>query len=123
MGRLSGKGLPSRLTAPRRKMSAGPVIAVPEGRTRDADVNWRRWYKTSEWQKLRLRVLKRDGYICQATGVALVGKYPAPNSPVADHKVPHRGDRKLFFDENNVQAVSKAYHDSEKQRLEHAGRR
>lgn len=76
---------------------------------------WRAWYKTARWQKLRRIILKRDLYICQRTGVLLTGKHPAPNSPVVDHIKPHRGDPELFWDEMNLHAVSKAYHDSVKQ--------
>lgn len=86
----------------------------------DRGYAWRAWYKTKRWQQLRRSVLERDGYVCQQTGVLLVGKYPSPNSAVADHITPHRGDPILFWDANNLQAVSKAYHDSEKQRLENA---
>jgi 5-methylcytosine-specific restriction protein A len=57
-------------------------------------------------------VFVRDGYVCQRTGVLCAGKYPAPNSPVANHKKPHRGDLALFWDEDNVETVSKAVHDS-----------
>jgi len=82
---------------------------------------WRSWYKTARWQRMRLRVLQRDGYMCQATSVALVGVYPAANSPVVDHIVPHRGNSKLFWDEGTLQAVSKSYHDKDKQILEQSG--
>lgn len=85
---------------------------------RDTAQPWRAWYKTGRWQRLRMAILKRDRFTCQVTGVALVGRYPAPNSPVVDHCVPHRGDEALFWEESNLQAVSKAYHDSDKQRLE-----
>ena len=57
---------------------------------------------------------------CQQTGVILMGKDPAHDSPVADHILPHRGDPALFWDEQNLQTVSKAWHDREKQRREHA---
>jgi 5-methylcytosine-specific restriction protein A len=40
---------------------------------------------------------------------------------VVDHKVPHRGDRELFWDEGNWQAMNKRCHDSYKQRLEKSG--
>ncbi|MEO0485283.1 MAG: HNH endonuclease [Pseudomonadota bacterium] len=90
-------------------------------RQRDAAQPWRAWYKTARWQKLRRQVLKRDAYICQKTGVALVGVYPAPNSPVVDHIVPHRGDEALFWNEGNLEAVSKAYHDKTKQSIERRG--
>ena len=64
----------------------------------------------------------RDGYTCQATGVLLLAAYPAPTSPVVDHKRPHRGDPDLFWDEDNLQAVSKEYHDRVKQSIEARGR-
>lgn len=48
----------------------------------------------------------------------LIGKYPAPDSAVVDHKTPHRGDEALFWEPANLQAVSKAYHDRDKQSIE-----
>ncbi|MDH6265525.1 5-methylcytosine-specific restriction protein A [Rhizobium sp. SG_E_25_P2] len=89
-------------------------------RERDRSVKWRGWYKTERWRRLREEVLIRDGYICQQTGVICSGKYPARNSPVADHKEPHRGDEALFWDINNIQTVSKEYHDTVKQKQERA---
>lgn len=79
---------------------------------------WRAWYKTYRWQKLREVILQRDNYTCQATGVVLSGKHPEPNSAVIDHIKPHRGNEKLFWDIDNLQAVSKQYHDSQKQKEE-----
>jgi len=99
------------------------TVYVPQGQ-REQDQQrarsnaWRAWYNTPEWRRLRIEVFVRDAYTCQATGVLLTGKHPEPNSPVADHKVPHRGDRALFFDPANVWTLSKAYHDREKQRAE-----
>lgn len=89
-------------------------------RERDASVPWRSWYKTARWQKLRLRILQRELYTCRLTRVLLIGKFPAPNSPVVDHIIPHRGDEALFWDEDNLQVVSKEYHDSVKQKEEQA---
>ncbi len=51
-----------------------------------------------------------------------IGKYPAPKSPVVDHVRPHRGGPDLFWDEDNLQAVSKAYHDRVKQGIGKRGR-
>ena len=68
-------------------------------------------YASAEWKRLRLATFVRDGYVCQRSGVLCVGKYPADNSPVANHKRPHRGDPKLFFDPDNVETVSKKVHD------------
>lgn len=81
---------------------------------------WRRWYKTARWQRLRERILVRDGYVCQATGEPLVGRHPAPNSPTVDHITAHRGNEALFWDQENLRAVSKAWHDKHKQVEEQA---
>ncbi|MFY0619312.1 HNH endonuclease [Shimia sp.] len=121
MGRLSGRGLPSRLGSAKPRLSAASKTEQERNRHRDATQPWRAWYKTARWQKLRLDILNRDVWTCQKTGVALVGKFPAHNSPVVDHKTPHRGDPDLFWEPENLQAVSKAYHDSEKQKLEKSG--
>lgn len=98
-----------------------PVEAERQrSRDRDATQHWRAWYKTAKWQRIKVRVHVRDNYICAGCPVphVCVGKHPAPNSPVADHIKPHRGDERLFWADDNVQTVCKAYHDSEKQRLE-----
>jgi hypothetical protein len=102
-----------------------PRIGRPQAekirlREREQTVDWRKWYSTERWQRLRQQVLVRDLYTCQQTGVLLAGKHPAPNSPVVDHVKPHRGDPDLFWSIDNLQAVSKAYHDSIKQAIEHA---
>jgi 5-methylcytosine-specific restriction enzyme A len=118
MGRLAGRGLPSRLRPSKSRLrSAQPG----QSRQLEAPRRSRNWYKTAEWQKLRAWVLQRDGYICQQTGVALIGKHPAPNAPVVDHIEPHRGDREKFFDPSNLQSVSKAWHDGIKQSMEKSG--
>jgi 5-methylcytosine-specific restriction protein A len=73
---------------------------------------WRAWYKTAEWQKLRREVFARDHYTCQRTGELCIGRANQPNSPICNHKVPHRGDASLFWDINNLETVTKAAHDS-----------
>ncbi len=118
MGRLSGRAQPGRLRKPAPRLVAK---FAPDGATSGAARRSKNWLNTAAWQKVRLDVLKRDNYICRQTGVALVGKHPAPNSPVVDHIIPHRGDPKLFWDQSNMQSVSKAWHDSEKQSREKRG--
>lgn len=80
---------------------------------------YRTWYKSARWQRLRQEVLHRDLYTCQHTGVILSGRANAPDSPVVHHKVPHKGDEQMFWDINNLESVSKAWHDSEAQAQEH----
>ncbi|SMO99451.1 hypothetical protein SAMN06265173_1547 [Thalassovita litoralis] len=118
MGVLKGRGLPGRLSAPRSRIAPVSDQTLSGGHDVRRSKNW---LNTARWQRLRLRVLERDGYTCQKTGVLLSGKHPAPNSPVVDHIVPHRGDPGLFWDQSNLQSVSKAWHDSVKQSIEKRG--
>lgn len=106
--------LPDRVTIQRERYQHQRLAE------RESSVEFRKWYKTERWQSLRQRVLLRDMFICQKTGVMLIGAHPAPNSPVVDHIRPHRGNPDLFWDENNLQSVSKKWHDSIKQAIEHA---
>src|SRR5688572_10745903 len=76
---------------------------------------WRKWYKTARWSRLRHRVFVRDCYTCQCGCGRLEGD---TSLLVADHKTPHRGDERLFWDEANVQTMLKACHDSKKQKEE-----
>lgn len=109
--------LPSRVASLPREMAERDRFAL-----RDRNEPWRAWYKTARWQRLRSEVLTRDLWTCQRTGLLLAGKYPADDSAVVDHIRPHRGDPKLFWDIDNLQALSKGYHDSQKQREEAAER-
>lgn len=91
----------------------------PDHHTRlDEQQAWRKWYKSKRWQLLRQAVFMRDRFICQRSGVVCMGKSPAPNSPVANHKKPHKGDETLFFDIDNIETVSKEIHDGLIQREE-----
>lgn len=92
--------------------------APMERRTRDQVQHWRRWYKTSRWQRLRWSVLVRDLFTCRRC--ARVEANTA--MLVADHIVPHRGDEARFWDASNLQCLCKACHDSAKQAEEKAGR-
>lgn len=109
--------IPRRIALPSRE-----EIERDYDRARRENLEYRKWYKTARWQRLRLFVLQRDGYVCQQTGVLLTGKSPEPDSPVVDHITPHRGDPELFWDVANLQSVAKSWHDSTKQALEKSGR-
>lgn len=113
--------LPPRLPSIAPTLGRAPADAAraPTRRQRD-NAPWRAWYKTERWRALRQKILIRDAYTCQRTGVVCDGKYPAPNSPVVNHRRPHRGNEALFWDEDNLETVSKAEHDSAIQREEQA---
>lgn len=101
-----------------------PRIGVASGdergrdRQRDQAAPWRGWYRTKRWSDLRMYVFVRDGFKCQRTGTLLVGKHPAPNSPVANHKRRHFGNPELFWDPDNIETVAKFVHDGEIQKQE-----
>jgi 5-methylcytosine-specific restriction enzyme A len=88
-------------------------------RVRDRRHEYRAWYKTQRWKRLRWSVLVRDLFTCQRCGrveanTALL---------VADHREPHRGNEVLFWDAQNLWCLCKACHDSAKQREERAAAR
>ncbi len=108
-----------------RLQSMPPRIGYVSGdekqrsRYRDETHSYRSWYKTSRWQKLRMKVLKRDRFTCKMEGC---GKVEGDTSQlVADHKTPHHGDEALFWDENNLQCLCKPCHDRLKQSQERRG--
>lgn len=69
----------------------------------------REWYKTKRWRELRWEVLVRDRFTCQYKGC---GKLEVDSSKlIAHHKIPHKGNSKLFFDKENLQTVCKDCHD------------
>ncbi|WCK77577.1 hypothetical protein [Agrobacterium fabrum] len=55
-------------------------------------------------------MFERDLYTSQRSGEACVGTGNDPNSPVANHRIPHRGDPALFWDINNLETVTKRIH-------------
>lgn len=83
---------------------------------REAVEPWRRWYKTSRWQRMRDSVLQRDAYTCRRCG----GLECDTSCLVADHVLPHRGDAVLFWDNGNLQTLCVACHSSVKQAEERA---
>lgn len=109
------KMLGSRIAPSQSRLSTPRVV---RDRHHSPDKKVRAWYHSKRWADLREEVLVRDLYRCQNTGVLLTGKAPAPDSPVVHHKIPHKGDERLFWDISNLEAVSKEWHDSEGQRME-----
>lgn len=61
----------------------------------------------SKWRKARERFLKANP-LC----IECLKKDRLIEAVVVDHVAPHRGDKKLFWDENNWQALCKNCHDT-----------
>lgn len=119
MGKLRQLRGPLSVLKPRVAFLNDDKAAV--SRARDRRHEFRAWYKTQRWKRLRWKVLTRDLFTCQMPGC---GKLEGNTALlVADHKRPHRGDELLFWDEGNLWCLCKACHDSVKQREERAATR
>lgn len=75
-------------------------------------------YKTKQWQAMRQRKLRIHPY-CQCPHHR--GKDKSAKATVVDHREPHRGDKRLFFDFSNLQSMTKLCHDKFKQSQEKGG--
>lgn len=64
-----------------------------------------------------IRTSAIDGVIleCAERGLAV------PYASVVDHIIPHRGDRRLFWDRSNWQSLCATHHSRDKQREERGG--
>lgn len=79
-------------------------------------------YSTARWQRLRLRIIARDGAVCRMCGCLTTTGRADPRSAEVDHRTPHKGNDALFWDESNLQTLCKACHGSVKARLERGNR-
>lgn len=74
------------------------------------------WYRSKRWAGVRRRQLARHPW-CQCPHCE--GKrIPAQ---VVDHKEPHKGDARAFWNERNLQSMTKQCHDVFKQSQERGG--
>lgn len=74
---------------------------------------WLNYYKTKEWRVLRIRQLRRKPLceFCEKSRRIV-------EATVVDHIKPHKGDKALFHDPENLQSLCKKCHDSVKARME-----
>lgn len=70
----------------------------------------------AQWERLRAAHLAENPLCvrCEAESRVTIAR-------VVDHKVPHRGNRELFFDPANLQSLCTPHHSSWKQRQESGG--
>lgn len=77
---------------------------------------YRKLYNSAAWQRLRAHHLainplcvmcRREGRTTMAT--------------VADHRTPHKGDLRLFFDPLNLDGLCQEHHSADKQQIEKRG--
>ena len=72
------------------------------------------------WQQARLRFLQAHP-LCAMCQAMKPPRVTAAN--VVDHILPHKGDKELFWDESNWQALCAGHHNSDKQMLEKSGKK
>ena len=82
---------------------AAPILEALAQARRDEP--GRRWYHCARWRKLRQTILSRQPLCvrCQETGCAT----PATE---LDHRVPHKGDSKAFWDVRNLDPLCHPHH-------------
>jgi 5-methylcytosine-specific restriction enzyme A len=73
-------------------------------------------YKTKRWKRLRRHQLALRPY-CQCPH----HDGQQVTADTVDHIRPHRGDLRLFWDQRNLQSMTKECHDRWKQSLEKGG--
>lgn len=108
---------PPRLCSCGQIVPHGQLCACQEAATRarkrrhdQRRPNSRQRGYTREWEALRAEFLRLHPS-CAFCGAS---------ATVVDHVKPHRGDKALFWNWNNLQALCKPCHDSDKQRQERA---
>lgn len=89
------------------------VPTMQAGSWRTSDQNSAQRGYGYKWQKARLEFLREHPLccMCEAQGIVKV-------ATVVDHRVPHRGDQRLFWDRGNWQSLCATHHSRDKQREE-----
>lgn len=72
------------------------------------NVDVRRLYRTPRWRALRAAKLKAQPH-CRGRGDGIACGLPTTD---VDHRIPHRGDERLFWDPGNLEAKCHACHSS-----------
>ena len=89
----------------RKTRGKGHRLSISELKRRA--LPWRSWYKSKQW-RLRRREFLRNNPLC----VDVFGFHDGALVPanVVDHKVPHKGDWDLFWDESGWQSMCESCH-------------
>lgn len=91
-----------------------PADEQERNRQRYTNEPWRKWYNTTRWKALRIQTFIKDHFTCRICSV-LEGN---TSKLICDHIEPHKGDERLFWDEENLQTLCKPCHDRVKQKEE-----
>lgn len=104
--------------APRLSTLKPHRIRKPENRQeydkQRNELEWRKWYRTARWKRLRWSILTRDMFTCQMCKALIADT----SKLVADHKVRHRGNEAMFWNAGGIWTLCATCHSSTKQRQE-----
>lgn len=80
-------------------------------------------YQSARWRRLRLQILRLDGWECQMCGAMLrEGRSDKASTilrpAVVDHIIPHQGDPALFYETTNLWSLCSDCHDGTCQAIE-----
>jgi 5-methylcytosine-specific restriction protein A len=105
------------------KVRRPPTLGFNPSRKRDNDrqrreaLPWRSWYSLAAWKRRRDQQLAMQP-LCERH----LARGETAQASVANHKVPHKGDWRLFI-HGELESVCKPCHDREVQREERAAAR
>ena len=88
-------------------------------RRSDEALKYRRLYQSPRWRKLRAWQLSNHP-LCQCPHCR-EGDGRTKAATVVDHRRPHHGNERLFFDPDNLRSMAKPCHDKFKQSAERGG--
>lgn len=108
--------MPKLKTLKPQLKTLAPLVRKPLG-DRYSAPDYKRWYWTAKWQRLREKVRIRDNFMCRMCGRVLGARGEAH----VDHIQPHKGDEALFWAEDNLQTLCAHCHNALKQRAEKSG--
>jgi len=100
-------------TRPKQFVGAGQQEAARRYEHDRNQLQWRKWYKSPRWLKIRKLYLAQNPLCaeCEKLGRTV----PAT---ILDHIIPHRGNEALFFEPTNRAGLCKRCHDSKTRRGE-----
>ena len=68
------------------------------------------FYLSKRWKETRLKVLRRDRYICQQCGAKCLGKSKGLPAPQVDHELELKTHPHLAYEMSNLRVLCKPCH-------------
>ena len=104
-----------------------PPAPRDEKRWKSRNVEYRCWYNTDHWRRLRQAVFNRDCFLCQEckrNGIWKAVKEKTTRDDVAnqghaDHIQPHNGDWSKFADMSNIETKCGTCHNRKTATTDH----